>query len=69
MVLAVEPLEWIDLNRPIGPWVLIVGFGLAIPAFVGLSVFVRCPHCRARVIWHAVSKDSHPHGVNGLLAG
>jgi hypothetical protein len=40
MVVAVEPLEWVDLNRPIGPWVLIIGFALAIPAFVGLCVFV-----------------------------
>jgi hypothetical protein len=67
MVLAVEPLEWVDLNRPIGPWVLIIGFALAIPAFVGLCVFVRCSRCRARVIWHAVSKGSHPRGTNGLL--
>ena len=67
MVLAVEPLEWVDLNRPIGPWVLIIGFALAIPTFVGLCVFVRCPRCHARVIWHAVSKDSHPRGTNGLL--
>jgi len=67
MVLAVEPLEWVDLNRPIGPSVLIIGFALAIPAFVGLCVFVRCPLCRARIIWHAVSRDSHPRGTNGLL--
>ena len=67
MVLAVEPLEWVDLNRLIGPWVLISGFALAILAFVGLCVFTRCPRCRARVIWHAVSKDPHPRAANGLL--
>jgi DNA-directed RNA polymerase subunit RPC12/RpoP len=68
MVLSVEPLEWIALDRPLRPWVLLTGFGLAIPAFVGLCAFVRCPRCRARVIWHAFSRDSHPHGTSGLLA-
>jgi len=67
LVLAVEPFEWIDLRRPAGPWVLFTGFAVAIPAFIGLCVFVRCPRCRTRVIWHAVSKDAHPRGLNGLL--
>ena len=67
MVLSVEPLEWVDLNRPIGPWVLLSGFALAIPAFIGLCAFVRCPRCRARIVWHAVSRDAHPRGTNGLL--
>jgi len=67
MVLSVEPLEWVDLNRPLGPWILLSGFGLAIPAFIGLWLFVRCPRCRARIVWHAVSRDAHPRGTNGLL--
>lgn len=68
MVLSVEPLEWIDLNRPVGPWVLLSGFALAIPAFVGLCAFVRCPRCGARVIWQAASREAHRHGTSGLLA-
>jgi len=68
MVLSVERLEWIDLNRPVGPWALLSGFALAIPAFVGLCAFVRCPRRRARVIWQAVSRDAHPNGTSGLLA-
>jgi hypothetical protein len=67
MVLAVEPFEWIDPQRGVGVWVLLGGFAIAIPAFVGLCLFARCPRCRARVIWHAVSKREHPRGVNGLL--
>ncbi len=51
-----------------GPWVLLSGFALAIPAFVGLCAFVRCPRCGARVIWQAVSRDAHPPGTSGLLA-
>jgi len=68
MVLSVEPLEWIDLNRPIAPWVLLSGFTLAIPALAGLCLFLRCPQCRERVVWNAVSKGSHPGGMNALLA-
>ena len=67
MVLAVEPLEWIDVQGPIAPWIFLTGFALAIPTFVGLCVFVRCPRCRARLIWHAASKDAHPRGINGIL--
>jgi hypothetical protein len=60
MVLSVEPLKWVDLNRPLGPWVLLSGFGLAIPAFIGLCVFVRCPRCDACIVWHAVSRAAYP---------
>ena len=67
LVLAVEPLEWIDVQRPIAPWLLLTGFAVAIPAFIGVCVCVRCPQCRARLIWHAVSKDAHPRGLNGIL--
>jgi len=68
MVASVQPLEWIDLNHPVGPWVLMSGFALAIPAFVGLCAFVRCPRCRARVVWEAFSREAHHHGTSGLLA-
>jgi len=67
MVLAVEPLEWVDIMQPVGPWLLLVGFATAIPTFVSLCVFVRCPHCRVRLVWHAVSKDAHPRGIAGML--
>jgi hypothetical protein len=67
MVLSVEPFEWVNIMRPVGPWVLLTGFALAIPTFVGLCLFVRCPRCRTRIIWHAVSKDAHPRGINGML--
>jgi hypothetical protein len=66
MVSAVT-FDKVDIMRPVGPWVLLTGFALAIPAFVGLCVFVRCPRCRVRVIWHAVSRDAHPRGLNGIL--
>lgn len=67
MVLAVSA-DWMDLlDDSLGPWVLLTGFALAIPAFIALCAFVRCPRCRARVIWHAVRKNAHPHGVNGIL--
>src|SRR5207247_1966532 len=67
IVLSVEPFEWVDPMRPIGPWAFLTGFALAIPALIGLCVFVRCPRCRVRLVWHAVSKDAHPRGLNGLL--
>ena len=67
MVLAVEPLEWVDIMRPVGPWVLLTGFALAVPAFVGLCVFIRCPQCRVPLMWHAVSKHAHPLGIKGIL--
>jgi hypothetical protein len=67
MVLAVEPFGWVDIMRPVGSWALLTGFALAIPAFVGLCVFVRCPRCRVRLIWHAVSKNSHPRGINNIM--
>jgi hypothetical protein len=66
MVFAVAS-GWVDLMRWVGPWVLVTGFAFAIPAFVGLCVFVRCPRCRVRLIWHAVSKDAHPRGIAGIL--
>jgi hypothetical protein len=68
MALSVEPLEWIDLNRAAGPWILITGLVLGFAAFGGLCVFVRCPRCRTRLIWHAVSRDAHPIALNGLMA-
>jgi hypothetical protein len=43
------------------------GLALAIPTFTWLCVFVRCPRCRTRLIWHAVSKDDHPRGLNAML--
>lgn len=49
-----------------GIWVLLAGFAIAIPSLIGLCIFVRCPRCRVRIIWHAVSKDA-PTGLNGLL--
>ena len=67
MGMAVSPLEWIDLDHPMGPVILLSGLALTGLSFVGLCVFVRCPRCRARLLWHAVSKDAHPHGLNGLL--
>src|SRR5262249_46379140 len=67
MVLAVEPLEWVDVTQPAGPRLLFTRFATAIPTFVSLCVFVRCPHCRVRLVWHAVSKDAHPRGIAGLL--
>jgi hypothetical protein len=47
--------------------VAVTGFALAIPSFVGLCMFVRCPKFRTRLIWHAVNKTAHPHGLGALL--
>jgi hypothetical protein len=66
MLLAVASGR-VDIRRPVGPWVLLTGFALAIPAFVGLCVFVRCPRCRVRLIWYAISKTAHPHGIKDIL--
>jgi hypothetical protein len=45
MVLAVQPFQFVDIQRPLGPWVLLSGFTLAIPAFP----------CVARGVEHASS--------------
>lgn len=66
LVLAVEPFEWIDPAQPASIWVLLAGFAIAIPAYAGLCAFVRCPRCRMRIIWMAVSKAPHPIGLNTL---
>jgi hypothetical protein len=65
--LSVEPVEWIDLNSFAGPWSFIAGLTIGLGAFGGLCVFVRCPRCRTRLIWHAVSGDAHPIALNGLF--
>jgi hypothetical protein len=65
MVLMVRPFRLID--NPIAMGIYVAGFVLAIPSFVGLCAFVRCPRCRVRLFWHAVSKEVHPGGLNGML--
>jgi hypothetical protein len=66
MTLAVD-LEWIDTFHPLGPWVSLTGLALTLGGFFGFCAFVRCPRCQTRVFWNAVSKQSHPNGIHGLL--
>jgi len=66
-LMAGGPLTWIDPQRPIAIWISLGGLALAIPTFAGLCIFVRCPRCRTRLLWHAVSKDAHPRGLNAIL--
>lgn len=63
-------LPWLarnDASQKVFGRVAVTGFVLAIPAFVALCLFVRCPKCRTRLIWRAISKDSHPNGLGVLL--
>jgi endogenous inhibitor of DNA gyrase (YacG/DUF329 family) len=68
MVCMVQPLGLFENHYSVATWVLLIGFVLAISAGTGLCAFVRCPQCRVRVLWHAVSQDAHPHGLYGLFA-
>jgi hypothetical protein len=69
--LMLSSLPWIaqsdDVDRNLFRRVALTGFALALPSFVGLCLFVRCPKCRTRLIWLAISKDAHPNGLSALL--
>src|SRR5262245_11265341 len=67
MLSALPSLAKLGVRQQTFSWIGLTGFGLAIPSFLGLCTFVRCPQCRTRVIWHALSREGHPHGLNGLL--
>jgi hypothetical protein len=58
------PLTLMDRVRTVAA---LIGVAFFISSFIGLCVFVRCPRCRTRLVWHAVSKDAHPRGLNALL--
>jgi hypothetical protein len=34
LMMCAVMFEWVDIMRPVGVWVLLTGFALAIPAFV-----------------------------------
>ena len=44
---------------------IIVGANLLnLLAFIGMVAFIRCPRCRARLFWHAISAKQHPGGLH-----
>lgn len=68
--LMLSSLPWMaqsDVGHKLFGRVAVTGFALAVPSFVGLCLFVRCPKCRTRLIWNAISKDAHPNGLRALL--
>jgi dipeptide/tripeptide permease len=58
--------RWLDATRPLTPFIFVAGHVLWLGAFVSLSAFVRCPRCRVRIVWQALSKAPHPHGLTTL---
>ena len=55
-----------DVNLSI--LLILVGNGLSISGFVLGVIIVRCPKCRARLLWKAVKEHSYQEWLGWLMA-
>lgn len=43
---------WWQMKGPLGVWLTLLGTALSCLAFAAECLSVRCPKCRAAVVWH-----------------
>ena len=47
--------------------IVVIGLVLAVGGFIWACISVRCPACKARLLWMAVSKQSHKTWLISLI--
>lgn len=52
-------------TSPVG--IMFTGMALGVVAPVGASLSVRCPRCGLRLVWYALSRQSHHAWLSWLL--
>lgn len=70
LLLAGTFVMWFGLQRlsePDGLLATFAGLGASLVAIATTPLLVRCPTCRARWVWMAVSKQDHRRWVTWLL--
>ena len=63
------PLELAGYMGPgdAGSLLIVAGVSVAVCGFVWASISIRCPKCKARLLWRAVRKQSHKTWLVSLV--
>ena len=57
-----------DFQAEAGPWLFLIGMGLTITSFFFGVLAIRCPRCKARWLWQALSQQKHSEWLPHLLS-
>lgn len=74
--LALVVLGWLSIPLALGGYVdqdsgallILAGVFVAVCATVWASISIKCPACKARLLWRAISKESHKTWLVSLLS-
>ncbi len=64
---ALAILPWFNQSEPI-MMLSLVGIAIGLLSLIWLSISIRCPTCRTRLVWRAMSRAKHDRWLYALMS-